>query len=100
MEQWLRDNHRRILAVADALVDHREALLAAAGDTRVRDELASAIDRAGEEISSRPSRMLASAVAYALFLLRPGGPVRTPAEVRVVLTTHAHLHAEFNRLRA
>ncbi len=98
VQAWLRANHRALLAVADVLVDHREALLAAAG-AGLRDELAAAIDRAGEEISSRPSRLLASAVTYAQFLLRPDGPVKVPAEVREVLGAHARLHAQFNALR-
>jgi hypothetical protein len=99
MDEWLRANHRHLLAVAEALVDHREVLLNAVGAELQRDELAAAIDRAGEEISSRPSRMLASAVTYALFLLRDGGPVRAVPEVREVLITHARLHPEYNHLR-
>lgn len=100
VQEWLQANHRALLAVADALVDHREALLAAIrDDARLRDDLAGAIDRAGEEMSGRPSRILASAVTYAQFLLRAEGPVRVPAEVREVLACHAHLHDEFNRLR-
>lgn len=98
MREWLHLNHQAILAVADVLVDHRDTLLAGLSETQQRD-LAGAIDQAGEAISSRPSRLLASAVTYAQFLLRPGGPARTPVEVREVLTTHSHLHLEFNRLR-
>lgn len=98
MNEWLQGNHRALLAVAETLVDHREALLAAAGDAS-RDGLAEAIDRAGEEISGRPSRLLASAVTYAQFLLRSIDTARAPAEARQALSRHDHLHAEFNRLR-
>lgn len=99
MREWLQVSHRSVLAVADVLVDHRDAILASVTDARMRDELAGAIDQAGEAISSRPSRLLAAAVTYAQFLLRPEGPARAPSAAREVLNAHAHLHPEFNRLR-
>lgn len=95
---WLQTNHHALLAVAEILVDHREALLAAAGDLKA-GELAAAIDQAGEAMSSRPSRLLAAGVTYAQFLLRPAVGIPVPEEVREVLHLHAGLHAEFNQLR-
>lgn len=96
---WLQANHRALLGVAETLVDHREELLAAVAGEAETVELARAIDQAGEAISSRPSRILAAAVTYAQFLLRPEAGVRAPHEVREVLNRYAHLHAEFNRVR-
>lgn len=98
MQEWLRANHRRLLAVADALVDHRDELLRTTASQR-RTDLAAAIDRAGEEISSQPSRLLAAAVTYAMFLVRSGDPDRLSEDIREALAAHAHLHPEFNRLR-
>jgi hypothetical protein len=101
VQEWLRTNHRALLAVADVLVDHRDELLTSVtDDERLHDELAGAIDRAGEAMTGHPSRLLAAAVTYAHFLLRPDGGVRTSDAVREVLNRHARLHVEFNRLRS
>lgn len=98
MEQWLATNHRALLAVAEALVDHREELLVAVS----RPELvAEAIDAAGMHLSGRPSRALASAVAYAMGLLRPDALTRLAddGEVGALLTRHRRLRDEFIQIR-
>ncbi|GAB1646753.1 helix-turn-helix transcriptional regulator [Krasilnikovia sp. MM14-A1259] len=100
LQGWLADNHHALLHVAELLIDHRDELLAAspAGE---RDNLTEAIDHAGEQISHRPSRALAAAVAYALYLLRADGPVRIPAgsELRQTLTHQQRLRDEYTALR-
>lgn len=63
---WLAGNHRQLVAAAEVLVDERDRLIAGAGDRG--EQLAEAIDAAGEHMSARPSRTLAAAVASALFL--------------------------------
>lgn len=70
---WLAENHRQLLAAAEALVDQRDALVAAAGDRGA--QLAEAIDTAGAHMLGRPSRSLAAGVAYAIALVAalPGG---------------------------
>jgi hypothetical protein len=100
MRDWLAANHRALLAVAELVADHRDALVDAA-PAQHRADLADAIDRAGQEMSGQPSRMLAAAVTYCLFLLRPDVPVRAGLEAEVcgVLAHHDRLHGEFNGLR-
>lgn len=78
VEAWLAENHRGLLDVAEVLVDRREELLQLVDDDSQRDELALAIDQGGAHISARPSRALAAAIAYAMYLLRPAGPARQP----------------------
>lgn len=97
---WLETNHQRLLVVADVLVDHREDLLAGA-PASVADQLAQAIDLAGEYMTARPSLSLARGVAYALFWLRPDGPFQAPAdsEVAGLLAANQRLREELNRLR-
>jgi hypothetical protein len=100
LRQWLEANHAGLLTVAEALVDRREELLAAAAPAG-RQDLAEAIDRAGEAMSGRPSRSLASAVSYALFLLGTDGPAGLGKDhsLRKVFAQHGRLREEFNRLR-
>lgn len=68
---WLAANHRALLDAAEVLVDERDRLIAGAGDRG--EQLAEAIDTAGEHMLGRPSRTLAAAVASALFLA-PSSP--------------------------
>jgi predicted DNA-binding transcriptional regulator AlpA len=102
MDDWLRANHEAVLEVAEALVDHREELLAA---TTFSDPLAEAIDAAGANITSRPSRALASAVARALGLALGLAPLseavrlEPDSDVRQVLVRHGRLRDEFNGIR-
>jgi hypothetical protein len=98
MSRWLEQNHAAVFEVAEALVDHRELLLAVAPRL---DALAEAIDAAGMQLSGRPSRALASAVAYALGLLPAEALARLPdhSDAQVVLEGARQLREEFNRLR-
>ncbi len=67
LNEWLAGQHAELLAVADVLVDHRDALLELTTDP---DGLAEAIDAAGAAMSRRPSKALASGVTYALSVIR------------------------------
>lgn len=98
MNDWLAASHRAVLAVAEALVDHREEVLQVAPR---RDLVAEAIDAAGLHIQGRPSKALASAVTYAMGLLGSDTLARLPddSEVRVVLVRHRRLRDEFNHIR-
>lgn len=103
MGEWLVTNHKAVLEVATALVDHREEILAA---TSIPDRLAEAIDAAGAHISGQPSMALASAVAYALGLALGLAPLSEPvrlepdSEARQVLARHSRLRDEFKRVVA
>ncbi len=70
LQAWLAVNHRALLEAADALVDLRDALVAAAGDD---EQVAAAIDRAGSAMTRQPSAGLASTVSYALFMAHKTG---------------------------
>lgn len=96
MQAWVAANHRALLAVAELVTDHRDALVAVGGP-----DLAEAIDWAGQWMTGRPSLALASSVARALSLLRGDLPERAglDGEVRAVLAHHARLLAEFNGIR-
>lgn len=102
LQLWLATNHRHLLGVATALTDHRELLLTALDDEGQRDELAQAIDEAGARLSARPSRALASAIAYAMFLLRRASPGRLPDddEIRAALRDGLRLREEFVAVQA
>lgn len=98
MTRWLEQNHAVVFEAAEALVDHREELLTVAARP---DALAEAIDAAGMQLSGRPSRALASAVAYALGLLPAEVLARLPeySDARVVLEGARRLREEFNQIR-
>jgi hypothetical protein len=87
LEAWLAQHHRALLDAADTLVDQRDDLVAAAGDQGA--ELAGAIDAAGEAMTGRPSRRLAGAVSYALFL----------APAAAELAAFRHLRAGYEQVR-
>jgi hypothetical protein len=63
--------------------------------------VAEAVDAAGMYLSGRPSRALASAVAYAMGLLGPDALMRLPddAEIRALLIRHRRLREEFTQIR-
>ena len=97
--EWLETNHRLILLVAERIVDERDYLLNEALPEH-RDRLTEALDKAGELMSGRPSRALASAVAYALFLLGPDGLVKPKdPELANFIVTHQKLRHEYSSLR-
>jgi hypothetical protein len=101
LQDWLVTNYKALITVAEALADDRDALLAAAPG-REREHLTEAINQAEEAIGGRPSRSLARAVVYAMFLLRLDGPVRVPdgLAVREALARYGWLRAEFGVLTA
>jgi len=98
MTRWLERTHAAVFEAAELLVDHREELLAVAARP---EALAEAIDAAGMHLSGRPSRALASAVAYALGLLPAEVLARLPeySDARVALEGARELREQFNRIR-
>lgn len=88
---WLRANHPVLLRVAEALVDARDELVAAAPHPEL---MAEAIDTAGERIDRRPSKALASAVAYAIGLAQRV-QVDPDTDIAITLHRHGHLRDEF-----
>jgi hypothetical protein len=100
LQDWLVANHRAILLVAERLTDVRDDLLDEA-PPEYQERLVEALDRTGELMSGRPSRGLASAVAYALFLLGPDGVVKpSDPELAGFLAYHQRLHRQYNELRS
>ncbi|MEN3308836.1 MAG: hypothetical protein V7603_5038 [Micromonosporaceae bacterium] len=95
---WLETNHRALLAVAEELVDHRDALVAVAPRP---EEVADAIDAAGLHMSRQPSRALASAISYAMGLLTPETLARLPedSQVALVVRRYRRLRDEFEQIR-
>lgn len=77
MDAWLVDHRRDLLAVGGTLIDHRDYLLALLTEPEQRQQLAEAIDTAGELLTSQPRVGYAGALAYSMFLLRPDGPAVT-----------------------
>lgn len=101
VESWLEENRQALLEVGEVLVDHREHLLSLLSDPEQRRQLAEAIDAAGAGMAPRPSRAYASAVAYAMFLLRPGAARESGrAEVREAIGRGAGLRAGLDEVRA
>ena len=88
---WLADHHPELLAVADLLVDHRDALLELATDP---DGLAEAIDAAGDAMRKNPTKALASAVWHALSMFRRTVRGADP-ELTVWLDHRWYLHEQF-----
>lgn len=70
MQTWLERHHAALVQVAGVFADHRDDLAELVSDQGQRDELVDAIDQAGARMSARPSLTLASAIAYAVYLLR------------------------------
>lgn len=91
---WLTQHHQALLQVADRLVDARDELLDQT--PTVATELAAAIDQAGAAMDRTPSRALASAVAYALFLLRGR---QEDSELARWLATQWPLHQGWAQIR-
>lgn len=79
---WLDAHRDDLLALGDLLVDHREHLLGLLPQ-EAQQQLAEAIDRAGELLASRPRVGLAGAIAYAVYLLRPDGPATASGDLVV-----------------
>ena len=101
MDRWLAEHRRELLAVGEALVDNREDLLRLLADPDQRAELAVTIDQVGEMMTARPSRVYASAVAHAMFQLRPGGPARKADDslLTEAIERGTRLRASFNKVR-
>ncbi|WP_430787115.1 hypothetical protein [Actinoplanes sp. G11-F43] len=81
-QDWLDEHTAELRALADVLIDHRDALLDLVDGEPARQELARNIDAAGTLMSSRrPSLEFCGAVAYAVHALRPGAarPAPDPA---------------------
>lgn len=95
---WLATNHGALLAAAEALVDHRDALVAVAPRP---EEVADAIDAAGLHMSRQPSRALASAISYAMALLAPEtlARLRDDSELAQVVERYRRLRDEFEQIR-
>jgi hypothetical protein len=102
LDQWLRAHHRDLLSVGEMLVDHREYLLRLLTESEQRQQLAEAIDQAGENLSQQPRQALAGAISYATFLLRDNGPATraTDPVVREGLKLGTQLRDAFSELRA
>lgn len=98
-EVWLTAHRGELVAVGELLVDHREQLLGLVSGEEQWARLAEAIDAAGWMLAQRPTPGFAAAIAYAMFLLRPNGPSRTPADpiLREGLATGTRLREEFNK---
>jgi hypothetical protein len=79
-------HHEDLIRVGEMLVDHREYLTALLPDPEQQQHLAEAIDHAGEQLSSRPRRGFAGAIAYAMFQLRLGGPAAQPLDTATAST--------------
>jgi hypothetical protein len=104
LDQWLTAHRRDLLDVGEMLVDHREYLLTLlpADGIDQRQQLAEAIDQAGEQLSPRPGQAFAGAIAYAMFLLRDNGPATRAADpvIREGIELGTDLRNAFNELRA
>lgn len=78
LQEWLRGSHHRLVDVASTLVEWHDQLCASVADDEQRAELAAAIKQAEGCMLKPPTKLFASAIAYAVFLLRPDGPARLP----------------------
>lgn len=97
VDTWLRANSSELLAVAEELADYRDSLLDLVDQSR-RAELADAIDEAGKTLSSRPTKSLAGAVAYAAYFLDPD-TTSAHRELRELITRAHHLRRGFDAAR-
>lgn len=99
MDEWLATHRRALAGVGEMLVDHRDHLLGLLTDPGQQQQLAEAIDRAGELLSTRPRLGFAGAVAYAVYLLRPDGPAAPSDDpvVREGLASGMRLRASFEQ---
>ncbi len=70
LQAWLATNHAALREVAERLDDERDQLLQLATARGLEDQLAAALDRAGEYNLARPHKLLASGVSMALVLAR------------------------------
>lgn len=100
VERWLSANRADLINVGELLVDQRDELVESLADPEQRQQLVEAIDLAGEQLSAHPRRGFAGAIAYAMFLLRPGGPAQVlDPVIRDGLERGTRLRLEFNQLR-
>jgi hypothetical protein len=102
LDRWLVARGGDLLAVGEMLVDNRDYLLGLLPDPEQRQQLAEAIDQAGEDLGRRPRQAFAGAISYAMFLLRDNGPAIRPADpiVREGIELGARLRTAFNELRS
>lgn len=91
LHDWLATHHATLLAVADLLVDHRDELMDASTDP---DGLAEAIDAAGDTQRKHPTKGFASAVVYALSMIRRTTR-RVDPELASLLEHRWWLHEQF-----
>ena len=100
LQTWLQLNHPQLLAAAELFTDNRDELLRFAPEN-AQDGLAEALDAAGEAMSRQPSRALAAAVHYALFWLRPDGPVTLPpnSELAAMVSQFSKLRQSYDAVR-
>lgn len=99
-QAWLDEHRRDLIDISGDLVDQRDKLLELLPIGEHRDWLAEAIDLVGQSLSTRPTVSVAAAIAYAMFLLRIGGPASVTADpmLRDLLDRGTRLRVEFNAL--
>lgn len=100
LQAWLQQHHDALVHVAGVFADHRDALAELVTDQGQRDELVEVLDQAGAHMSGRPSRTLASSVAYAVYLLRGADRQLDDDDVRVALKKGDDLREGYIAARA
>jgi hypothetical protein len=100
LQAWLQQHHGALVQVAGVFADHRDDLAELVTDGGRRDELIEVIDEAGAHMSARPSRTLASSVAYAVYLLRAADGQPDDDDVRIALKKGDDLREGYVAARA
>jgi len=100
LQAWLEQHHAELVQVAGVFADHRDYLAGLVSDQGQRDELVEAIDQAGARMSARPSLTLASAIAYAVYLVRTADRRPDDDEVLAALKRGGDLREGYVAARA